>query len=308
MLVCRQTVLSFSDAHLVSGLATLIAGYMQFKSITIYHFNTVIYLAWLSSSVHLVTLVICRSYFRLRPARLAYRLVGMTILFILLLTALIQSASMTWPTASYRNNASATSSGGAHYFYFDTPMRCQWTCGHMERARFVGLISILLIVYGFAARIIKVFPFPSTLVRIWLREKPSSYYIRCCGAAWTRKTSAGSAPVRWYWTAILYLLLYVYILARANVDILESNLSALVGLTMTLIWGGFRLLVWREASLLSQYENPWGFGQILAILLLMGPLLNVLGLYKGSTFQYIFGASIRSNAQQVRSSSLPYWR
>ncbi|CAM1509670.1 Fc.00g000050.m01.CDS01 [Cosmosporella sp. VM-42] len=55
-------VLSLSDTQLVTGIAMLSAAVVKLhqNSITVYHFSTVADLAWLSSGVHILTLLIMR--------------------------------------------------------------------------------------------------------------------------------------------------------------------------------------------------------------------------------------------------------
>ncbi|KAH7395787.1 hypothetical protein BKA64DRAFT_674653 [Cadophora sp. MPI-SDFR-AT-0126] len=55
-------VLSLSDTQLVMGIAMLSAAVIKLHrdSITVYHFNTVTNLAWLSSGVHILTLLVIR--------------------------------------------------------------------------------------------------------------------------------------------------------------------------------------------------------------------------------------------------------
>ena len=60
-------VLMYSDTQIITGLAILLAGYIQLPSgISSYHWQIVVDLAWFSSLSHLTTLTALRGYFRRR--------------------------------------------------------------------------------------------------------------------------------------------------------------------------------------------------------------------------------------------------
>lgn len=93
----QQCVLLLSDQQIVTGIAICIAGFIGLRGhISVYHFQTVIMLAWMSSSVHLSALTMLGEYFRKRPAVLGWRIVGMLVLLVLLLVALVPTASNLW--------------------------------------------------------------------------------------------------------------------------------------------------------------------------------------------------------------------
>jgi hypothetical protein len=52
---CQAFIPTFSDAHLATGMALLIAGFTQLCRLTIYHFHTLFYLAWMAFSIYLLT-------------------------------------------------------------------------------------------------------------------------------------------------------------------------------------------------------------------------------------------------------------
>ncbi|KAF2716046.1 hypothetical protein K431DRAFT_209740, partial [Polychaeton citri CBS 116435] len=59
----RRVITAFSDQQLITGIGILIAGYISlFNSSALdqYHWQIVIYLAWMSSNVHLATLTVLR--------------------------------------------------------------------------------------------------------------------------------------------------------------------------------------------------------------------------------------------------------
>ena len=85
--VMEKFTLALSDQQLVTGLAVLIAGFYKRCTMSAYHFSIVISLAWLSSTVHLSTLVVLRDYSIQQPFLRSFRVVGMLSMLCLLFVA-----------------------------------------------------------------------------------------------------------------------------------------------------------------------------------------------------------------------------
>ena len=88
----RAFILSLSDQQLVTGLAVMIAGFSKYCSISTYHFNIVASLAWFSSTTHLSTLAVLRDYLISHPTIRTWRIIGMLIMLCLLFAAVL----VTW--------------------------------------------------------------------------------------------------------------------------------------------------------------------------------------------------------------------
>lgn len=85
----QKAILSFSDQQLVTGFAILVSGYSQLKcGLSLYHWVTVVNLAWFSSLTHLTTLTSLRKYFQTRPALRICRIIGMGVVVLMLCAAL----------------------------------------------------------------------------------------------------------------------------------------------------------------------------------------------------------------------------
>lgn len=117
----RQAILALSDQQIVTGIAILGAGFrgLRLGGIDSYHYQTVIYLAWMSSSVHLSALSILAPILRERPALRIWRLVGMLILLVMLVIALIPTAGNDWGLITWAGMAHANSGWGV-------PAICFW--------------------------------------------------------------------------------------------------------------------------------------------------------------------------------------
>lgn len=85
----QKAVLSFSDQQAVTGISILASGYSQLKcGLSVYHWVTIVNLAWFSSLTHLTTLTVLRKYFQTRPALRLWRLIGMGATVVMLGVAL----------------------------------------------------------------------------------------------------------------------------------------------------------------------------------------------------------------------------
>ena len=120
-LALRQAILALSDQQIVTGIAILAAGFqgLRLGGIDSYHYQIVIYLAWMSSSVHLSALSILAPILKERPALKLWRLVGMLVLLVLLAIALIPTASNDWGLIMWKDMAPGNSGCGV-------PAVCFW--------------------------------------------------------------------------------------------------------------------------------------------------------------------------------------
>lgn len=94
----RHVILALSDQQMVTGIAILGAGFngLQSHTIQVYHFHIVLYLAWMSSSVHLSALGFLRNFFKSNRPLLLWRMTGMLTLMILLFVGFIPTVSNDW--------------------------------------------------------------------------------------------------------------------------------------------------------------------------------------------------------------------
>ena len=91
-MILERVILSLSDQQLISGLAVLVAGLSLHCSISVYHFSIVKDLGWLSATVHLLTILTLKPFFKsnkvLRNVRLWLVSVNAALLtFYLIITA-----------------------------------------------------------------------------------------------------------------------------------------------------------------------------------------------------------------------------
>ena len=83
----ERFVLALSDQQLVTGLAVLIAGYTDRCSRSFYHFQIIAVLGWFSSTTHLSTLAVLRTYLIDHPRVRDWRVTAMLAIFGLLVVS-----------------------------------------------------------------------------------------------------------------------------------------------------------------------------------------------------------------------------
>jgi hypothetical protein len=79
----QHAILVLSDQQIVTGIAIMATDFVGLRSgeTNVYHYQIVLYLAWLSSSVRLSALTFLRPFMESHTAVRSWRLVGMVVLF-----------------------------------------------------------------------------------------------------------------------------------------------------------------------------------------------------------------------------------
>jgi len=91
---------SFSDQQLITGISIIIGGVSQLSSgLSVYHWFSVINLAWFSSVTHLLTITVLRSENSRRKLITKLRVVGMSILAVMLISIIAPIGTL----VSYQN-------------------------------------------------------------------------------------------------------------------------------------------------------------------------------------------------------------
>jgi hypothetical protein len=268
----RKTILLLGDSHIVTGVAILTAGFIQSHHMTIYHFQIVLYLAWQANSTHMTTLTILRSYLRRHRPVLKWRITAMTIMFIMLFVCLALTASSVWPARRYRPT-----------LYFDSPVFCAWDSKFTKGVVAWGpdtVFTLCLLGAGYISRLSKLFISTSNFFGQWFRDQPSRWLKLLYDK--TERLSTTSNRISWAFGRLsTTLILSVYVALRSLFDLYGSLLSELIWLTFSLLWGVMKIYVWRGKAPFHDYEDTWGFGQLLPLLLLLLPVVSLPEIYSG---------------------------
>ncbi|TDZ28886.1 hypothetical protein C8035_v003845 [Colletotrichum spinosum] len=273
----EEVVLVFSDQQLITGLAILVAGYVQLlgANLSAYHWNSVIYLAWLSSTVHLMSLSVLRTRLRRSLVLRTIRLGVMLLLLVLLLVALIPTTKDSW--AAIGLYTSTLDPGvPARCLFGDALASAPLEQEIMDRDSWISYLSLL---GGFAWKATQLFDRPRSWLRHWGRARVECFLERRARAV-TRRRQSRTRRAKFAFIAIIYVVFV------ASMEFLESFFFTIYVLGLALGWGSYKLLVFREFEVgpdVRAAESELGFGQILPLLLLVQPAFTAVDIY----FQYI---------------------
>ncbi|KXH35211.1 hypothetical protein CSIM01_11165 [Colletotrichum simmondsii] len=268
-----ELVLMLSDQQLLTGLTILIAGYTQAlgANLSAYHWNAVIYLAWLSSTVHLMSLSVLRDRLRASKALRAVRVSAIILILGLLLVALVPTVSSEWP-GNLRHE----------YMYLDwrimptgIPVRCFWdTRTYGSKKHSDAWVSYVSLIGAFAWKLCQFFDSSRDWVRFWGRSQ-LEYFLEMAAKHTLQK------PPGWRKRAIYKAIISTYIVSVAWLELLESFMLTLFLLAFTLAWGTFQLFSSKSdvGKEIRSAEREIGFGQLLPVLLLSQPVFVALQLY-----------------------------
>jgi hypothetical protein len=272
----QQCVLLLSDQQIVTGIAICIAGFIGLHGrISVYHFQIVIMLAWMSSSVHLSALTMLGEYFRKRPAVLGWRIVGMLILLILLLVALVPTASNLWAIW-----------WGPDVVRFDTrtswaiPARCFFFKTWGEGVNADAPLSYLILIISYVWKIGALFKSSRNMFHRRIRG-PHEYMLERILHAEAIKASSRHNKAKFlswkYYTAMV-----IYIILLALFEFAASFAASLWLSYVGLVYGTIQIVIPRQQNAWwNKKENEWTFGQIVPLVLLIQPMGAILENYRG---------------------------
>ncbi|KAL8388257.1 hypothetical protein RB595_009355 [Gaeumannomyces hyphopodioides] len=96
-----ECVILFSDIQLLTGIAILISGFLSLgcgpgPTISAYHWQMVVHLAWFAMATHLAGLSVLRIYLRHHPSKRLLRFLLTLLLLMLLLVAMVPAVFFNW--------------------------------------------------------------------------------------------------------------------------------------------------------------------------------------------------------------------
>ncbi|CVK96412.1 uncharacterized protein FPRN_12365 [Fusarium proliferatum] len=256
--VLNACVLMFADVQIFTSLAILISAYTSVGcDIVAYHWQYMIYLAWLASVTHLASLSFLRNHLANNPAKRTWRLVAMCIIQVMLSVAV--GLSMTFDGDPWLDSQG----GRPAICYFKE--RIDTTSIAFQSA----IKFIILIVWGLAIRIAKTFEgLEGGLRRIAsLLEEMVNLDRRLYLDSTGRRL--GSTPRAWRQLFVSFRIGYLSVIS-IQLSLFTSLLAEVYWLFFTIIWITTRLVKLRVPS--NQDDSKWTFGQVLPIILLIAPL------------------------------------
>lgn len=269
-----QCMLFFADAQLLTGLGILISAYATLggeSGISAYHWNIAVYLAWFSNITHLLVLTFLRKFLSQNTTQRNWRVAAMSCLFILLLVALFPTAYFDWhltsiPTAYPQSYARC---------FFDVAVatkRMRVDEEGIPSTTGLGMVtSMILVIFNYVTRLVKVSQSWSQWVRVNARQKAAKTVKRLVRrVVWRRLDGYPKSGALWD-QCILYPLIAAVITARIYANFYASMFSEIWWAWSTATWVTLRIIRGRKSAEVS--EGDLGFGQVIAIILLASPTI-----------------------------------
>jgi len=239
-------LLALSDQQLVTGLAILVAGWINRKDSSVYQFEMVTDLAWMSSDVHLLTVGQLRGYFKRNSHARHWRAIGMLCTFVLIFVANVYQGHFAW------------------FDRFRYPAQCLFNELHRSSGKIHGksaaymYIWAAFLVYGYARAIIPLYLDMATWRTRLLSQRASL-------------ERHGDGKIK------LYLLDTFWVISSEAFNVLVIQ-------TLWFIYGNYSIFVDRRDALSYGVADeggggPWSLGQIVPLFLLALPVLNALDFF-----------------------------
>lgn len=265
--VLDRLILSLADQQLVTDFSLMLTGWIVYPyELDSAHFALIVYLSCLSSSSHLAALVTLRKYFEENQTLALFRIA------IISMFALLLSLSI-----------SLTRAFGPFYFLFHV-----LTGGILTFVPEFGVfLSIMPILWTFWTGVWQIMPAPRARFQARLRRRFWPWVERAgldrCWI-WIQRRLQVHVPERksqkverLFWSAIIYMCslspMTVFL-----IQVVFAMISVSMALAQKFSPGSQDD---GECSLNSPEENRMGYGQVLAILLLVLPAIATFEAYKG---------------------------
>lgn len=294
-------ILSLSDQQLVTGLAILVSGVSNQKTLTFWEFRVAMSLAWFSTTSHLATLGTLRTYHKSTPGIRHIRVVGMVLVLVLLLYMFLLHL------VPYHSN-------GYHETIFVQCVHPEILPLVFSKGSFlfvlVNTIQLLIVVFGYYVRISELYWghwIPPFAFKLLFRRKvpfplknfggqdPAGYIrprLLVEDVLEARQASARARKLRNIARSRLQIStgpsqrLNGLHLEATGALLLGSGsfFSSLASIAFSLSYGIAQLVAfrWTRAPLLQEDAVSMGFGQIMAIFLLVLPPLAAIESYYGT--------------------------
>ena len=282
----NQSILAYADVQMATGIGILIAAFSTISDLSVYHYQVAIYLAWMSSNTHLTAVSLLQVEFRENKTRSIarrLRLGGMGFLGVMLLVALVPTASYNWVAIITRNqqhghaytifHKSAISSAGV-------PARCFWQREYFGNLTPDATWSFIILIFSYLWKGILLFESSHRFLKRICQERMRRSLRNSLDRISSQLRNNPSEPRLWL-TLRYKAALCLYVAVWALFELTQSFVVSLWICGGGLVWGSLQILVPRHflpsATLLT--ERTWTFGQVLPITLLAIPILTFAEVY-----------------------------
>lgn len=261
----RNAVLICSDQQIITGIGILIALFTQMKTVSVYHYQVAVYLAWMSSNVHLTTLTILRDYLQKNRTLRFWRVISMLALMVLLVVALVPMVSKSWAWLT-RSSGFAVRKN-VPQCAASIPAKCFWSKEFRPEIDPDTIFSFVILGVLYAWKVCLLYEGGEKFLGKWLRAKPQYFLEKAVVSAAQQHTNPFAYNMR--------VGCYIYFVAFS--DFFESFIATLWFVAISIVWGTLRAVTPREQvpQQVRQQEDKITFGQVLPIFLLFLPFMAI---------------------------------
>lgn len=288
----ESTILAFSDTQLVTSLAILTSGYLQLScGLSLYHWQTVVDLAWFSALTHLTTLTSLKRYFRSYPFMAACRVLVMGIVLILLSVAFVPTG-YAWQRDGDAIQEDVDPTKDLYAYFMSSPAVCLfsptskdavisqvdlltadsgfygYSSGNYHYNTSIVVLSLAYLLTSYGSRVIRISTPLAIILEKWLKFTPLYFFQHRYQSVKTKDQKPRKELLLLCCKA---LLLVIITMAEAFYETGNSMLWEIVWLSAALAWGTLRLMGLRAQSHIAD-EDQWGFGQVLPLVLSVLPI------------------------------------
>ncbi|KAK1995572.1 hypothetical protein LX36DRAFT_725136 [Colletotrichum falcatum] len=301
----RKILLQLCDIQLLTGLGILFSSFVSLAGyMSAYHWQIITYLAWFSNLTHAACLTALRKHLHHRQMERNCRMILMLVLLAGLVTAIFPTGYFNW--RSYFQGTAGLPASNARCFFSPDFVQSAWDgrictgisqtiadgyrCNRKQdfdgseltplrtSAYESSVVSIVILTLSFTSRSIKMFRTSSEIAKGTIRQKLGHWASSCLTATAAGYRHFGTTASRRKLLTVLRpldLMIALYLVVKLYLDVLLSEMADVFWLFVSSIWGTVRLFQARESAEVKGDENEWGFGQVLAVFLLMGPITTV---------------------------------
>lgn len=269
----REVVVALSDQQIVTGIAIMSAGFQGLRSeISVYHFQIVLYLAWMSSSVHLSAITFLASFLRDNKGILIWRLCGMMTLFAMLVIGLVPTISNDWGIFEWDGMVPGRTGWAIR-------ANCFWGKLYDDGVGPDAPLGFIILIFSYVWKVGSLFPAMTAAYYNRVRGPLEGTMLSILAAPAVRYRRAGRS---WFWLWVYRLALGLLLPLLTMLEVGDSFAASLWLCLLSLLYGTIQIFVPRNQMLplTGSSENSWGFGQLVPLILLVQPL--------GVVFDYIW--------------------
>ncbi|KAL8776010.1 MAG: hypothetical protein Q9194_003437 [Teloschistes cf. exilis] len=277
-----QAILTYADLQIATGVGILVAACSTIRSLSLYHLQVAIYLAWMSSNTHLTAVSLLQVDFRENSNKSIVRrlrLGGMVFLGVFLLVALVPTTSYNWLSIITESKGRGYVIGQSHSTTLSPagiPARCFWDPRYSGKRTADAAWSFIILVLSYVWKGLLLFQRSQEVAKVLCRQRVLRPLQRSLDRyAALARHDRRTRRSRWF-TLRYKGTFCLYLAAWAVFELAQSFVMSLWICGGGLIWGSFQILVPRQrlSAQILEAENSWTFGQILPVMLLAVPVLS----------------------------------